>query len=54
MHSAREGEGPLAGLLGAQARVLQQRDRRLAQAALGGNGDPQAVGEGRPAVRAVR
>jgi hypothetical protein len=42
---AGEGERPFAGLLGAESGVLQERDRRLAQAALGGNGDLQAVGE---------
>ena len=42
---AREGERALAGLLGAEAGVLEQRDRRLAQAALGGDRDLQAVGE---------
>ena len=41
---ARERERALAGLLGAEARVLEQRDRRLAQPALRRDGDRQAVG----------
>ena len=40
---ARERERALAGLLGAEAGVVEQRHRRLAQPALDRDGDPQAV-----------
>ena len=43
---ARERERPLAGLLGAEAGVLEQRDGRLAQPALRRDRDPQARREG--------
>ena len=46
--AAREGERPLAGLLRAEARVGEQRDGRLAEPALRGDCDRQAV---RPEVR---
>ena len=42
---AGKGERALAGLLRPEAGVLEQRDGGLTQAALGGNGDLQAVGE---------
>jgi hypothetical protein len=41
--AAREGKRALARLLGAEARVFEQRDGRLAQASLDGDGDRQAV-----------
>jgi hypothetical protein len=40
---ARERERALAGLLRAEARVLEQRDGRFAQAPLDRDGDRQAV-----------
>ena len=44
---AGERERALAGLLGAEPGVLEQADRRLAQAPLGRDGDLQEVGERR-------
>ena len=41
--AAGEGERPLAGLLGPEPRVLEQRHGRLAQAPLDRDGDRQAV-----------
>ena len=40
---AREGERALAGLLGPEPRVLEQRHRGLAQPSLDGDRDRQAV-----------
>ena len=39
--AARERERTVAGRLRPEPRVLEQRDRRLAQPALGGDRDPQ-------------
>jgi hypothetical protein len=41
--AARERKRALAGLLGAEPRILEQRDGRLAQASLDRDGDLQAV-----------
>ena len=41
--AAGEGERPVARCLGAEPGVVQELDRRLAQAALRRNGDPQEL-----------
>ena len=46
--TAREGEGALARLLRAEARVREQLHRRLAQPPLRRDGDRQPVGAGLP------